>query len=489
MISPKPKRPDLQPQPIAIQQRFLPDEPLLQVTPEDPITYRHLFEGTIITGGSGSGKTTGPGAALSEALLRRAGILVLCAKPGEAEMWVNRATIAGRAADVRRFSVDQPYRLNLLDYAFRQPGADRGGSDPQNVVALLLQLQETKTGQGSAGGGDAAFWISSSRQVKTSAVSILGVAGEPITFDAMNAVIDSAPYSPEDVTSPKWQSSSYFNSLLDRVAAREPKLTAIQRNDARVAMEFFVNRFARLDPRTRSGILAQIQSIIWPFLCGPAAEVCGTTTNLTPEDIFRGRIVILDLPIKLYHESGLLILTCWKLLFQRAAEARDLSRYPLPVCLWADEAQHFITSYDSVFQATARSSRIATVYLTQNLDSLRARFPGPSGDAEVQSLISNLANRILCANDHTATNKYASDAIGHEWRTQMNSSASITNAGSMTAGGGTSDSRRYRLEPSEFLKLRRGGPPDGVVDAIMFRSGTPFKATNTNYLRLTFRQG
>ncbi len=488
MTNPKAKRPELHPQPIATQQRFLPDEPILQVTPDDVLTCRNMFDGTIITGGSGSGKTSGPGATLAAALLPRAGFLILCAKPGEAELWEKRAEMAGRAADVRRFAVDQPYRINLLDYAFRQPGADRGGNDPQNVVDLLMRLQEVKTGQGAAAGGESAFWISSSRQVKTAAVSLLGAAGEPITFDAINAVIDSAPYSPDDITSPKWQSSSYFNSLLDPIAARESRLTAVQRNDARVAMEFFVSRFARLDPRTRSGILATIQSIIWPFLCGPSAELCGTTTNLTPEDIFRGRIVILDLPIKLYHESGLLIQTCWKLLFQRAAEARDLSRYPLPVCLWADEAQHFTTSYDSLFQATARSSRVATVYLTQTLDSLRARFPGPSGDAEVQSLISNLANKIMCANDHAATNKFASDAIGQTWITQMNSSASISNEGNMTAGGGTSASRRYRLEPSEFLKLRRGGP-DGVVDAIMFRAGTPFRATNTNHLRLAFRQG
>ncbi|HEX4614235.1 MAG TPA: TraM recognition domain-containing protein [Urbifossiella sp.] len=470
----------------AIPQPFDLDSPLIRLTDKDSITFRTMTAGTMIAGATGGGKTTGPGAAWATALLRQgAGLCVLCAKSDEADLWLRRANQAGRTADVRRFAVDQPFRLNLLDYAFRQPGATRGGGDPQNVVDLLMRLLEVKP-ERSSSSGDQVFFVSSARQLMTATVSLLGAAGEAISFAGIDAVLDSAPYSPDDFTDPKWQETSYLNTLLDRMADREKDLTSIQRNDARVSLEYFT-RFARMDDRTRSGILATVQSIIWPFRYGPAAELCGSTTNLTPEDVFRGKIVILDLPIKQYHESGLLIQASWKLLFQRAAEARDLTVYPLPVGLWIDEAHNFLTSYDALFQATARSSLVASVLLFQNLDSIRSRFPSQTGAAEAQALISNLGTKILCANDHAATNKWAADTLGEVWLTRTNSSASLTGEGNLSAGTGTNESRRYKVEPSEFLRLRKGGP-DRLVDTILFRSGLPFLATGTNHLRVAFEQ-
>jgi type IV secretory pathway TraG/TraD family ATPase VirD4 len=453
----------------------------------DFLTYRNLFEGTLILGATGSGKTSGPGAAWASALLQRGvGMLILCAKSDEASLWLKRAEKAGRLSDVRRFAVDQPHRLNLLDYAFQQPGAIRGGFDPSNVVELLMKLLEIKPNRSST--GEQVFWYDSARNLLTAIVSILGAAGEEISFAAIDQIIDSAPYSAEDFTDPKWQESSYLNSLLDKLAEREKDLTPIQQNDARVSLEFFA-KFARIDSRTRSGILSTVQSIVWPFRYGPAAALCGSTTNLTPEDAFRGKIVIIDLPIKEFHESGLLIQASWKLLFQRAVEARDLAAFPQPVCLWVDECQHFLTTYDSTYQATARSMRAASVMLSQNLDSIRSRFQAQTGEAEAQALISNLSTKVLCSNDHTVTNKWSADSLGEIWLTRTNSSATMNGEGNLSAGTGTNESKRYRLEPSEILKLRRGGPPDLMVDCILFRSGTPFKATGTNHLRLSFPQG
>lgn len=480
---PRPKR-------AAVEPTLDLDQEMIRLSDVDAVRYRDLFEGTLIFGQTGSGKTSGPGAAWAEALLTRgAGVLVLSAKSDEAALWEGRARAAGREADVRRFSVDQPHRLNLLDYSYRQPGAVRGGSDPQNVVELLMRMLEVKPGKSGGGNGEQAFWYDSARNVLTAVISLLGAAGEPVSFAAIDSVIETAPYSPADLADPDWQANSFANSLFDRAADREPDLTPVQRNDARVAIEYLAAKFPRMDDRTRSGVLATVQSIIWPFRYGPAAELCSGTTNLSPEDVFAGRIVILDLPIKQFHESGLLIQAAWKLLFQRAAEARDLTAFPRPVALWCDEAHNFVTGYDALFQATARSARVATVYLTQNLDSLKSRFGGHAGAAEAQALIANLGTKVFCANDHADTNKFAAEAIGSEWLTRMQTNTSLSGAGGLSAGAGTNEQRRLRVEPSEFLALRKGGPAnDNQVDAVLMRSGTPFAATGTNYLRLTFHQ-
>ena len=64
------------------------DTPLLKLTATDYFTLRDACQGVLITGGIGSGKTSGSGQALAGAYLRAGmGGLVLCAKPEEAQQW------------------------------------------------------------------------------------------------------------------------------------------------------------------------------------------------------------------------------------------------------------------------------------------------------------------------------------------------------------------------------------------------------------------
>src|ERR1035438_4997174 len=54
-------------------------------------------------------------------------------------------------------------------------------------------------------------------------------------------------------------------------------------------------------------------------------------------------------------------------------------------------------------QATARSARVATVLMTQNLDSLQSQI----GKMETEALLGNFNTKIFCANDHVASNEWA----------------------------------------------------------------------------------
>ncbi len=63
------------------------DQPLLFFG-DEALTLRACCEGIFITGSSGSGKTTGSGAAIAKAYLRNGfGGLVTCCKPDEPEVW------------------------------------------------------------------------------------------------------------------------------------------------------------------------------------------------------------------------------------------------------------------------------------------------------------------------------------------------------------------------------------------------------------------
>src|SRR5690349_14787729 len=61
--------------------------PLLSLTPQDAFTVGHAVEGVHISGGNGSGKSSGPGKALIKAYMRAGmGMLMLTAKPGEYDL-------------------------------------------------------------------------------------------------------------------------------------------------------------------------------------------------------------------------------------------------------------------------------------------------------------------------------------------------------------------------------------------------------------------
>ena len=155
--------------------------------------------------------------------------------------------------------------------------------------------------------------------------------------------------------------------------------------------------------------------------------------------------------------------------------------YPRPLCLFVDEGQNFCTKYDSLFQATARRSESLQSLLTQNLDSLQSQI----GKADTEALLGNFNLKVMCSTDHMPTAEWAAKKIGESWVLGSNASVSLTNEGS--ASGGVSEQRRFVIEPSEFVRLSKGGEENNFfVDGIAFRSGRPFQATGMNHIRVRF---
>jgi type IV secretory pathway TraG/TraD family ATPase VirD4 len=347
----------------------------------------------------------------------------------------------------------------------------------------LLQARDG----GDRGHGSDPFWQDSAKMLLGSAIDLLGLANEPISFPGIQEILIGAPDSSEEVRSPDWQAKSYLNRLVN-VSTSRTDLTASQRNDLGVAVEFWLNEYPRMDTKTRSGVVATVTSMTYAFRRGVLADLFGAGgEQLTPEASFAGNIVIIDLPVKEFLEVGQFAQVLWKLLWMRAAERRDRIKYPRPVVLWADEAQNLVTRYDSLFQATARSAGVATVYLTQNRDSLRSRFKGSSGDAEAEALLGNFNLKCFTCNDHTPTNEWAARMIGEEWQTWATVNTSLGNDNNLSAG--TNEQRRFLVEPLAFMRLRKGGPENhGIVETIMFRSGRPFAASAGNHLTVHFRQ-
>jgi type IV secretory pathway TraG/TraD family ATPase VirD4 len=468
------------------QRNIVPDStPLIHLSPKDALTVKQSFEGILVTGSSGSGKTSGAGQSLARAMLRNQySFLVTCTKPDDAKLWQEWARLEGRQADIRLFSPEHDYCLGLLDFAYHQ-GGSRGAADSDNVVALLSELADFKNAS-RGNNGDAQFWIDSMKKLLGHFIDLLAYSGETITFAGIYKILQSAPLSLVEVRDKEWQEKSYANQLVDRAIANKD-LTRFQQNDLAMAIEFLLSVLPRMEERMRGGIFGQTDALLFPFQRGRLAALCDGKTNLSPEDLFRGErptIVILDIPAKVFHTSGVFITVLWKRLAQQALEKRDTKQYPRPVCMFIDEAQNFCTKYDSLFQATARSSRVCSVLMTQNLDSLHAQLGGHS---QTEGLLGNLNLKLWHSNDHVPTNEWAAKRIGEIWT--LSSNASFSTGGEGSASGGVSDQKRFLVEMSEFVKLRKGGEENGfMVDGIAFRSGRPFEATGTNHIRVRFPQ-
>jgi len=514
------------------------DAPLLQLSKHRDATFslRDATAGVHITGGTGSGKTSGSGAALAQAYLKAGfGFLVLTAKPGEYEWFKKLARQAGREHQLIHFSPGSGLRFNFLDYAIAADREAGRGMATTNLVNLIMKVTEAAQ-RGNELRGQAAeqpFWRLAPQELLNHTIDALYAAYGTLRLPELVEFITSAPRGDEDLANAAFREASFHMRTLEKMA-RDP-VHRLTDADADAVMGYFRFNFGRLDMRTRSNIVATMTSQLAPLLKGMMREIFTTETTIVPELTYTaGAIIVIDFPVKTYGDAGLLAQHIFKFLWQKSVESRDVKRYDRPVVLWGDEAQFFITPYDIHFQTTARSSRACTVYLTQSISNYYASIGGTNPRDATQAFLNNFMTKVFHANADHNTNQAASEMIGRSLQLRhsaSNSSGGSTSQGfseslgtSFQSGGGGSSSREqvssnwsysngnnqslslsdslseswsrgrsvnqvmeYEIEPGVFARLRSGPENGWRTDAIWFQPGRRFKANRgRNYLALSF---
>jgi hypothetical protein len=434
---------------LAIPGRFLLDRPLLRLSGNaaDNWTIGDSFEHTLVVGGTGSGKTSGSGSALASTFLNAGyGGLVLCAKPEEADRWENYARSCGRSASVIRFDGTGRWRFNFLDYLMSLP-REMGGGLVDNAVNTFLRVLEASNSNGSSGGQDATadFWTKSVRDLLANAIGSLFHAHGRVRLEELMQLINSVPVSEEQALSPDFQTWSFCYATMKKLFS-DPRVPLSER-EAKQYVSYFGQAFGRLDPKTRSNIVITLNAEIGAFLREPLHELFCTDTNFVPEVTHEGLIVILDLPVKRFEQTGVVAQLLIKYLWQKATERRTIDANSRPVFLFADEAQLFLSSYDLEFQSTARSARAATVYITQNLPSLYARLGGRNPQDQADAIIGNFQTKIFHSNTDHRTNQWAADLIGRalqnrrssNWSHGLSAQSSVGRNGGLSVQRGESD--------------------------------------------------
>ncbi|MGP1346137.1 MAG: type IV secretory system conjugative DNA transfer family protein [Phycisphaerales bacterium] len=464
--------------------------PLLRLGPHDVWTIGDAFAGVQIFGDTGSGKTTGSGQALAMAMLRAGfGGLVLTVKSNETERWRDYLAAAGRSDDLVIFSPDSPHRFNFLEHERRR--VSRGGGQTTNMAELFVTLLTAGASEGSRD----PFWDRALRQLLRNAIDALRLADEPLTLSALHRVINSAPLSAQQADDDDWKSRSYLFDLLAR--ANESDLTPQDRDDLRVTANYWLDEYAGvMDERTRGNIISTFTTTADGFMRSTLRELFCTELTISPSWTFEGKVIVLDLPSKQFHELGRMAQVIWKACWQRDVESADRGPDSRPVFLWVDEAQHFITPQEAGFVQTVREHRAACVYLTQARSNYLHAL-GAGHTAAVESFLGVPKTKIFHCNGDPETNEWAQRVVSEDWKQRVSRSIGERNASGPSTNGqkkepnnsmSISRQREPRLLAREFGSLRCGGPPDYTVQAILFQSGAQFHGGEGNIVRLEFDQ-
>lgn len=476
--------------------RFSPDTPLLWLSPEDPFTVGNVLEGVAVLGGTGAGKTTSSGYQLTRAMLNLGwGGLVCTVKTDEADRWRRLCEVTGRSDDLIVFDGSGEHGFNFLNWEVSRGG--EGAGLTENVVQLLEELGEMIDRASGRGGGrdEEPFWKYSMRELTRNSIDLLKLAAGALSVPFLLELLRDAPSSPEEARSAGWRSRSAVWLAIER--GREKGFSPQDQHDFETAAHYFLEVWPALAEKTRSIVLAKLTGLIDVLGRGLLRTLFSGATTVTPDDAVAGKIVVVNLPLKEFFTVGVMAQGIWKMQYQRAIERRKPDADTRPCFLYLDEAQNLLTIRDMQFAATARSSRCANIWLTQNISNLYVALGADEGGrAAADSLMGLAQTKIFHANSDPVTNLWAADLIGKRKQQFYSSNVSQGQVRLFTdwddapsSNYGSHESFEYVVHPHHFSMLQKGGPPLRRAGAIVYQGGRIWNASGDTYLLTHFDQG
>lgn len=485
-------------------------------------TVRNAVEGVQVFGGIGSGKTSGSGRTLALKYLKAGfGGLVLTAKPGEKKDWYDYCQETGRINDLLIVEPNGEWFFNFLDYEV-QVNKD-GGAITDNIVQVLktiIHASDEKEG----GGSKEPFWDNALDMLLFNTIDLCTLAYGAVSVRLLYDIVQSLPktLTSENASAPKegsekdpekkklnpyqkarqaafkkasacvpaWRAEQTPERLARLDADKDARFTAMEEEIPEMRLlklvYQFISSYTSLGSKTRSVVDVSFSGFLFRLLRDPVYSLFCDKTNFSPEASRDGKIILIDLPVKKYHKVGRDSQIMFKYMWQRAMERSPVDDDRVrPVFLWADEAQHFLHEHDAEFQATARSSRVATVYLSQNLPNYYATMGGGKYEYRVKSFLGTLNTKIFHANADIETNRYASELIGE--RLEYERSTGQTQGKDSTMSMNRTPKYQHIVRPEDFPRLKTGGDHnDDKVEAYMHVQGTVLK--EANHKLLVFKQ-
>jgi hypothetical protein len=582
------------------------DTVLLNLGQGAVFTQRHACAGVLILGQTGSGKTSAPGRALAINYLKAGyGMLVLCVKAEEYIDFMEHVRDAGRdPKDVIRITPNGPYKCDFLLYEMGQIG--------HSTLSLVTMLREATDilRQKGGGGSNDEFWSSSSNDLLKNAIDLyklshvyatelkkIGLysgkhpipAYRPCILSLLE-LIRTAPSERNQIGDLAAIDESFClqcmvvaedvvgtyaeciqNGQIAKVCGQDGdrviKEWKLRIETYRLMMSYWRNEWASTGPgdrRMQDSIRAFAKSTIEALERGEVASIfqreeyvdengnVNYRDTITPDALSDGKILIVDLPVADWQQSGKLAACIWKYMAQRHIERRGKSRNAKieqcnaryrneieaakrdiakignpgllnfldrtkkksaeeklnrliaehkqtlwkirksvrPIGIYADECHNFHVPRDVEFQSTARSNRACTVDMTQNISSLDGAAGGGGAAHSLRdALAANLATKMFCKNQHADTNKWAENMIGHDIRSMTSTGTSYAKPWDIIGSVSFGKSTSYQpIVPAVDFTFLRSGGPLNNCCVDVIIVGAEPFAPRRTWLKCVFKQ-
>jgi hypothetical protein len=307
--------------------------------------------------------------------------------------------------------------------------------------------------------------------------------------------------APKDLKQ-EWRYSDMFADVIQRAEEFAKTGSDVDQRVFRECFEYWTDAYPAVADVTRSGFITAFAAMADVLSGRGIHEMIGTDTNLTPEMILSGKVVVLDIPLKGNIQGGMMVQSMWKLLFQQAAERRTDKGLPIarPAFLWEDEGHMFFSQHDVDFQPTARDIRAPHVILSQNLHNF---FQQGHNEHAVEAVFAAMNTLLFHTNGDMTTNRWASEKIGEIRHLKLTTDGllkplrdkdisfwerrpeEVENVGKMKI----TEEQKRGLPPEDFAKLKRGGGKDAACEAVLLWLSHQFAVNNNrNFCVLTFTQ-
>ncbi|MBT1689876.1 type IV secretory system conjugative DNA transfer family protein [Dawidia soli] len=470
-------------------------------------TIANAVENVLILGATGSGKSSGSFETLvCKYLSAGFGGLILSAK-SERKMWERYCSLTGRS---HHLVVIEPFGDHAFDFINYESLHKPAGLSITDNILHVIRTVINASNEKDAGSSRDPFWDDARDTLIGNLLQLCQIAYGSITIQHLYDIVQSIPkdIGSRDEESPFSKALSIaknkINQQIDEWEERigpsvvqeyidgnrfevEAEKAIRDMRPLKMVDEFFTRQFIPLADKTRSTVEFTCITFLGRLMQEPIYSLfCGGRITVTPEDCTKGKILLVDLPIKTFDKAGRDAQTLVKFCFQRAFERRPVYNDTPPLFIFADESHNFITEYDPLFLSTSRSAKISSVYVTQNLASYYANMGGIKATAKVNSFLSNFNTKFFHANSDAETNRYASELIGEAYDEKPTHSFSVGRDSSQSRS--TTPELKRVFRPEGFMRLMNGGADNNfVIEAILHRLGKPF-TSGRNAIKVLFRQ-
>lgn len=459
------------------------ESPLLWLNDRDTFTLHQAYAGVLGLGGTGSGKSSSLVHLMFALMRRNCGMLFLTAKGDDWLTIQEIARVAHREVDLVRFAPGERWRLDFLNYELKSLGGSvqTAGQLMQDLADHLSHVTTSSSNE--------PFWALAAARKILMALIVLEKAQGRVGIADVYRFCTSMPRSAEERGSEAFRATFCCRQL---VAASQ---AWPEDEDLALAVEYCLKEYPLLGEKTAASIDANVLVAVDKFMHGSVRElVASEVTNVSPDDVLNGKIVVVDMPVLKYREPGVAVQMAWKLLTLRACLRRTLTPESRPVCVWCDEAQmHALASVDSMTQAVARSHLLINVAITQNIPLLQSVIKRRE---DVLAWINNLSTWFTFANPCKETNEICSARAGYSKHLFGTSSGGGGQfelfddvMGMEQAGSSYSMTEHWHpdLPPESWHSLRTGAAQNNnLVDCYVLQNGR--FSNGKNWIKTTFKQ-